>query len=416
MRSTLMSKHGNIDMQSVDFQSPMFFNELTMCFAELKKLKQNEIAESELVPNLSAIVKHHTGLNLAFSIDQYNPCVEIPKVDRNNILINSINRNYISSVDGLAMVNSAKDVVKGTVNLKTGRVTGIFEEIKVTIHLPFYMFLTKTYEPEEIAAITLHEVGHIFTYCEFITRTVSTNQALAGLSKALDNSGTVEERVVVLSSVKKALNLKELDEKELAKSNNKKIVEIVVITNIIKETESELGSNVYDFSTWEYLADQYATRYGAGRYLITSLDKMFKGSFNISFRSLAVYLAFEAFKLLSVMLNPVLPLMFGVFDSEGDGTYDKPEARFLRVRNQIVENLKIKDLPTERIENLKEDLVKVDEILKHVTDRRQFFGVLIDTFSPTARRRYNQKKLQQELEAIAVNDLFVKAAELKQLG
>jgi hypothetical protein len=407
-----------IDMESIDFQSLTFFKELTAQFVELRKVKKEDIPDSEIINTLSSIIKHHTGLNIAFNFADNDPSVAIPMVNKNNILINSFIRNYINSADGLKMINDSKGVVRGSVNIKTGMVSGIFTEVKSTINIPVYMLSEKSkYEPEEVAAILLHEIGHLFTYYEYMSRTVTTNQMLAGLSKALDNSGTVEQRESVLISVKKAANLKDLDVKELAKSNSSKVAEIVVITNIAKEVKSELGSNIYDFSTWEYLADQYAARNGAGRYLVTALEKLYKGMFNKSFRSLPVFLFMEALKLI-LLFSPASSIsgFLLAMDSDGDGTYDTPEARFKRLRAQIVENLKDKKLSKEDNERLSSDLLTIDDILKNVNDRRQFFGVVYDALAVWNYKDRDQKKLQQNLEAIAVNELFAKSADLRQIA
>lgn len=413
MRRTLLD---HVAMESVDFQSPVFFKELALSFSELKKLKKDEIGDSDIATNLSKIVAHHTGLNVVFDIGENDPSVEIPMVDKNNPLINSFIRNYISSSDGIKMIANAGGVARGTVSLRTGKVSGIFTEIKSKIWLPVRMLITDKFTPEEIAAITLHEVGHLFTYYEFITRTVTTNQVLAGLAKALDGTESIDQREAVLINVKRAMNLKDMDTRELAKSNNKKVAEIVVVSNIVKQTESEIGSNVYDFSTWEMLADQFAARFGAGRDLVTGLDKLYRGSWNISFRSLPAYLALEALKLVSLFIIPGMALIIMSIDGAGDGTYDRPGARMKRIRNQIVENLKDTKLSKDDQERLKADLAAIDDVLKCIEDRRQFVGVLWDVLIPSARKALNQERLQKDLEAIAANDLFVKAADLKALA
>lgn len=400
-------------VESINFQPNTFFKELVNQVVELKKVAKAEIADSEIVGFLSKIVAHHTGLNVTFEIGDIDPCVDIPMVNKNNVLINSFIRNHLNSADGIKMINEANGVVRGSVNLKTGMVTGIFTEVKSKIHMPIVMFTTSKYDPEEVVAIMLHEIGHLFTYYEFMSRVVTTNQVLAGIAKGLDGSGTVEEREAVLINAKKAMNLSDLDTKALAKSNNNKVVEIVIISNITKQVTSEVGSNIYDFSTWEYLADQYVARQGAGRQLVTGLEKIFKGSWNISFRSLPTFLAMEAFKIVLIALG-----LFGVsfllmaIDSD-NATYDLPGARFKRIRDQIVENLKLKTLTKDDNERLQADLVAIDSILKDVNDRRQFFGVIWDVLYSPARKGRKQEQLQQELEAIAVNELFAKAAELK---
>lgn len=399
--------------ESIQFQSTAFFKELTLIFKEIKDLKKEEIRDSELIQTAAKVIKHHTGLSFIINVGDVDPCVEIPMVDKNNILINSFIKNQLNSADGLKLVNESSGVVRGKVNLSTGEVSGIFSEVEVKMHLPSRMFETSKFEPEEIAAITMHEVGHILVYFEYMARTVTTNQMLSGLSKVLDGND-ISERETVLLSVKKAGKLSELDVSALSKSNNKTVTEIVVITNITKQAESELGSNVYDFSTWEYLADQYAARNGAGRYLVTGLEKIYKGMWNISFRSTTGYLAMEAFKLLMLFVLPQISLLLMAMDGSGDGSYDRPGARTKRVRDQIVENLKNKSLSKDDHERLTADLEAIDIVLKTINDRRQFVGVVWDTIIPSARKNINQERLQKELESIAVNELFVKSAELKQ--
>lgn len=424
---------GAVSMESLAFQSDLsFFKELTALFTEMKGMKQSVLSDGDVAARMRKVITKHTGLNVMMDFGDWDPCVEIPMVSKNNVLINSFIRNFLNSNDGLKMINDAGEAVRGTVNIKTGKVSGVFSDIESTIHLPIYMLVSTKFDAEEMAAITLHEVGHLFTYYEFMSRSVTTNQCLAGMAKALDGSSSIEQRESVLMSVREAMNLKDMDVKELAKSNAKNVIDVVVITNIAKNAESELGSNVYDFSTWEYLADQYAARQGAGRYIVTGLEKLYKGSFNISFRSTPSFLAMEAFKAM-MMIAPVIavgtPALAGLaggflnlvfmliaMDGAGDGTYDRPGARFKRVRNQVIENLKDRKLPRDTQERLQADLVAIDEVLHHVNDRRQLLGVIWDTVSPSARRAWNQFKLQRELEDIAANDLFVQASKLKTMA
>ena len=413
--------------ESILFQvNSQLFKELILSFKALQKEAKDKISDSELVTNISKIIKHHTGLNVTLNIANNNPQVTIPMVNKNNVLVNSVIRNVVNSSDGLKLIAESKGAAKGSVNLKTGEVSGIFSEVSSTIDMPIYMFTTMQFTPEEISAIALHEIGHLVVYYEYMSRTVSTNQALAGVSKALDKSGTVEEREAVLITAKTALGLKDLDAKLLAKSNNKKVAEIVIITNIVKETVSELGCNIYDLSTWEYLADQYAARHGAGRYLATGLEKVYNSIGNISFRSTPTYLAMEALKVFliispiivltitgSMFISPLsLSIVLMMLDSDNP-TYDRPGERIKRIRDQIVENLKDKKLDKDDIERLNADIAAIDIILKEVDDRRQFISVLWDIVSSTSRKARNQESLQKELEDLIVNDLFVMASKLK---
>jgi hypothetical protein len=59
-------------------------------------------------------------------------------------------------------------------------------------------------------------------------------------------------------------------------------------------------------------------------------------------------------------------------------------------------------------------LTVIDEVIAGVKDRQQVLGYVRDFLSPIRRRRISQEKLQRELETIAHNDLFVRAASLRQ--
>jgi len=414
-------KQPEFALESIDFQNPLFFKELTAIFENLAKVPEAEMADSAECVQLSRVVTHHTGMSIGFSLGNIDPCIEVPMLDRNNILINSMIKNFVNSADGLRMIAAAEDgVVRGKVNIRTGRVSGIFTDVKATIHLPTKMLKGSKYTAEEMAAITLHEVGHLFTYFEYSSRTVVTNQALAGMSKSLDGNLGPAEREAVFVSVKKALKLTDLDTKELAKSTNNRIVELVVVSAVARAARHELGANVYDFSTWEYLADQYAARQGAGRHVVTALDKLYRGMFHISFRSLPAYVAMEALKLgmlvMAAKTGMGLPFIFLVaMDGQGDGTYDLPGARFKRVRNQLVEALKEPKLSPAEVRNYQDDIAAIDKVLEGVNDRRQLLGLLWDAVAVWNWKEADQKKFQQDLEAIAANDLFQHAADFKNM-
>lgn len=404
-----------VGMESIAFQSnPALRKELLATTQQIFALPKKDIsADHELFGVLAATIKHRTGINASIVVGTVGPAVEIPSVDRNNPLLVPMQRAFSTSSDGMRLIAQSEDLVRGGVDARTGMVTGVFTELPIKFYFPVSMFAGKL-TPEEAVGVMLHEIGHPYTYFEYITRAATSNAVLSGLSKALDGADSVQSREAILISAKKALRLSDLDEKELAKSSNKKVIEVVVITSVIRQTRSELGSNIYDMTTWEALADQYATRMGAGRDLTTGLAKLYRGGFNISFRSLPTYLAMEAFKLIAIV-NPAIFLFLLLLDSPSE-LYDTPGDRFKRIRNQVVENLREPELSKDDIARLNEDLRVLDDMIKSVNDRRQLIGLIWDTVSPQSRKDRNQRLLQQNLEELAANDLFIAAVNLKQLA
>jgi hypothetical protein len=415
------SKFINPALESIEFQTgQVFFKELTAAFEELRKNKSKDLADDPAVLVLQKVINHHTGLDVQMSFGVIGPHVQVPNVNKNHPLVVDIHRNMTNSGTGLSIIEHADGAARGSVNLQTGKVSGIYTKIPHVIEFPIGYVQGKQFTSEECAAITLHELGHLNTYYEYMTSALTTNQALAGLSRSWEGNQTLVEREAVLLSVHKALNLKTDGIKELAKSSNKKVVEAVVLSQVMQKSQSEMGSNIYDMTSWEYLSDQYAARQGAGRHLVTALDKVMNSVFTPSFRSTPVFLAIEAFKILTTFsalltFNPFPLIGVMLVTQPGKDTYDKPEARFLRIRNQIVENQKQKDLSPADRDRLSSDLATIDAIVKHVNDRRDFFTVLWHVFSKDYRNQFRSEQLQKDLELIAANDLFDKANQLKDL-
>jgi hypothetical protein len=199
----------------------------------------------------------------------------------------------------------------------------------------------------------------------------------------------------------------------------------VIITSYAKELQSEIGSNVFDINGWEQMADQYAARQGAARAFVTFLDKAYREDGTIKYRNMFTYLFVEAVKLAGVILTP---FTFGISTafaalmcmndsvSDSDTIYGTLKTRYGRMRDQLVAELKEKDTDDERQKALAQDIQVLDDLLSDFKERQQLLGYVMDFLSPIHRKRISQEKLQRELEQLAHNDLFVRAANLKQLG
>jgi hypothetical protein len=418
----------SLALEAIDFQTNGSFNkELISIFEGLAKGSGKELGDHELAQQLPAVIRHHTGLNAVVLFGAPTLASASALVNHNNPLLNAISieeREFMPNADADKILYKAESAPVGRVNLKTGMVSGVFSDFPTFITLPTEVATGKGFTAEEKAAMVLHEIGHLEIYFEFLARTVSTNQILAALAKKYESTGNIKEREVFLTKVKTLAQLKDLDVEALAKSNDKKVVEVVIVTSIVKAIESELGSNIYDMNAWEQLADQYVARQGAGRALVTALDKAERFDGNIAYRSLGYYLYVEAVKLLFAALAPLtsgvtlIPLLIacGADSTDQGGVYDSLKNRMGRVRDQIVEALKDQRLKPEEVNALNQDLGIIDEVLSNVKDRQQLLGYVIDFLSPWHRKRISQEKLQRELERLAHNDLFVRAANLKQLG
>lgn len=406
----------SVALESIQFQSGRFFKELTAIFASFSEVPKEKLLDTPVWTTVANCIRKHTGIIVSVIPESTGPAIQIPMMDKNHPLWPTPWENAVNSGDGVRLLQAAGGLVKGSVNLGTATVSGVFCDLGAVMYIPAEFVSNKDFSAEEKAAVCLHECGHYFVFCEYLGRTVTTNYVLSVLTRSLEQSQGPDERVAVIVAAKDALKLRTLQAKELAQEKNLATVQGIVISNALQQMRSELNSQGYDDIGFEYLSDEFATRQGAGRYLITALDKMHRKVFHRAYRPLPIYLMLELLKialLLIPALQPIAVLLISIDNSHP--MYDDPEARTRRVRNQIVEAMKDPQIPPAQFKALKEDLDAVDKILAVVVDRRQWFAVLFDSILPWRRRTRSQMLLQKELENLAHNDLFVKAQELKQL-
>ncbi|WP_433706470.1 hypothetical protein [Paraburkholderia sacchari] len=199
---------------------------------------------------LSKIVESHTKLQISFDLGFEGPSVSVPKVDRNHPMLNALRRQWTMSKDGLKIIKGAGSRGAGTVNIATGMVSGAFAEIEPTIYMPVDLLVDRGFSAEELAPITLREIGRVFVYFEFISRTATTNQVLTGIARALDTTDTQKDHTVILLAAREALKLKDFDAKELENITDKRVIEAVLLSNVGRESRSELGSDIYDENSY----------------------------------------------------------------------------------------------------------------------------------------------------------------------
>lgn len=227
----------------------------------------------------------------------------------------------------------------------------------------------------------------------------------------------------ILKAAQKHIVFKDLDVSDAAKIEKADTLCVVLLDAKIREIRSHTGLSVYDENGWEFLSDQFATRQGAGRWLVTALDKMHRSAGDSVYLGSAgrffTYLLHIVVNVLATVLSyglwALLMLSLGFLVTPNGGTYDATDARLKRVRNDMVNALKSSKLDRIAKADILEDIKAVDEITSKM---RPFFGIwdwLYVNLYPKHKRELNQKTLEQELEKLGANDLYIKAAQFANL-
>lgn len=402
-------------LEAVKFQAePVLFEAVTRSVKAIRA-ENAYTATAPSVKALNDLIVRHTNLNLLVSVDSsedINASAFLPDLSRSHPIITNVRRQRGNNRAALAILKQRDSkVLNGRVDLQKGKVYGdlasVESVIEVTTGLLDYTAITH----EEVAALILHEVGHILTYCEYVHRSVTSNYALLAVAEEVVGASE-EKRIELIDATSKRFNIESDYLEPLKTSQSKEVAYSVLITRHIQKTRSELGANVYDERGCEHLADQYATRMGGGAALVTGLAKMYRR--HPSRYSTSRYIAFEGMKITLVALSTLAlsPFLLVAMTMAYDPTqriYDEPEARFRRIRNELVGGMKDRSLSDDRRAQLKKDLEMIDAAMSEYKDRRSFYEYLYTTFLPSARNQNKQIEHQQELESLANNELFAKA-------
>lgn len=417
-----------LGLEAIDFQSGALFAELTQAFAKVRgKGKKPTEADIQKL-DIPAIVFAHTGLRITFELRFslfFNAHVLPGMVDRNHPLLKGRGKMPMDA-DGIQKIKSTNQGLMAGIDRKRGRVSGLYSELVSHVSITTAAFNSEKFTDAEIAALLLHELGHAFTYYEFLGNTFTTNYVLLCTVNAINKTDSIKERQVLLKAADTALGVNVSKGETLASKKLELLNEtlpVVYISALGEKSRSELGMNLYDLRSWEQLSDQFATRHGAGKDLVTALDKIYRSVLHSSTYSQPVFLAMEAFKVVRLAImgfvataNPVvaailvlrLTLMLIVLNPQ-EKFYDDPEARAKLVKQQLTEALKDKELTSDERKKYLQDIELIDEVLQGLNDRKGYVKLLWSYVLPWGKKGYQDEVVMKQMEELANNELFISA-------
>lgn len=206
----------------------------------------------------------------------------------------------------------------------------------------------------------------------------------------------------------------------------------------------------YDDTSFEALADNFSSRFGYAEHLVTGLEKLYPGGVKVKWYFDAIRSATMTFKIVknffgqlrrlyfwSTMIGKTFDqimvyfniyeaiigfiwgVLFGYYllktsgESGRNYTYDELEKRYNRIRAQIIEAIKNKELPKKDAEALIESAEMIGALIKDVKPYRGPLDFMFNTFNPKDIRAKNSIARQQAIEDLMTNDLFLTSMKLK---
>ncbi len=413
---------------AVAFQvSNIFRMELTNAIEESRGTGKLDIAR------IAAVIKKHTNLSVQVGLDTTlvpNAYVIPPKVDKNHPLVNEWRRAFNANTDGINSINFTNGAAFGGVDFETGKVSGVFSKLTSEIWITKgaidgYGQIRLT--SGEITGMIIHEIGHVITYFATLGQTFRTAYILDGFVRETMKVNEKEARYKLIRDFESETGVTISDKVRVAESENEGSIATVVLSDIIESSRSQYGTTLYDMRSWEALSDQYAARMGCAGELASALDKLYGIYEPMYYRGTFKYLMVEIGKFLGVFLlitaNALLLNIIGLViifvylsASPHQREYDNPHERLVKLRNELIAQLKDKGINKERSASLLADIEAINRALDNVKDRHSFFEKFWLVVSPYTRRQVKMGKEIQELEQLVNNEIFVEAAKLKKLA
>lgn len=419
-----------VGTESIGWQDGKTARMMTECFEKI--MTGGEFTSAAVAKSgLAKVIGDQTGISVEISVDDSpfpNAYVGIPDIDRNNPLINDWERKWFRNGDLSAIQKFVNGKFTGLIDRENSRVGGDLSKFTVPMFITRGLLASELFSAEEKAAVIGHECGHVFTYYERLIDLVSANYGALTAAERILNTGRGVDRIEILREYDKALGVNIPDKENVIKMEKGEAIYVHVVSETVKQRRNEEGDTIYSYRGFEFSSDQFATRHGFGRALVTALDKVNRSSYNSSYASWPVHIAIQVAKVALVSFiivgsaiamrvgNLFVTIVMLLAARPLNKSYDEPMARAQRIRREMITELKDNNLPKAKRQQVIQDLDIIDLTMKDVEDKRTVMEAIWAYLVPSGREATAKMEYQQMIERLANNDLFAQTAKLTDLG
>lgn len=330
-----------------------------------------------------------------------------------------------------SVLQKLKHNEKGYIDLKNARLGGYLSQLRHYLIFDFVSLVQKgDINEKELTAIFLHELGHAFTGIENVYRLEKVNSTIYDILAHLNNNQP-EKALYVF---KKNFGDEDLKDFMISSDKERKVFLEKVLYRYLDELRSQLANGKYDETNFENMADSFAVRFNRGEDLARGLSKFMYGKdlygkdFNVftdnlisSMRLFIFFLKEFYFMFIALTSHGIIGLFFYLILMyairfilyPNQLTYDYPKDRINRIKNGIINNLKNINLPQEMLNQLLEQYVYVNTVIENLSKYVDYNEWVLKYYGPLLPKQKYYIKLQQTIENVLNNTLFVSSAKLK---
>lgn len=334
---------------------------------------------------------------------------------------------------------SEQELFKGTVDIKTGKVSGIYSEIPIDIFIATEFFTDRNMvgiEGIHVAAIACHEMGHGFTYLRYLGRMVLSNVVVSEITRRQHEGADDKTMQEVVKVAEQRTGWKLRDLGEINGSTDPLLIQQVVMAGMVESIRSELGTKFYDLRAFEFSSDQFVARHGGAQYIVEALDYMYK-SFPAYFKeyrgrkanimaSLTGYamILLGALGVVGGIMTGLVPVaMLGLFaviiplfSGGDDGIYDPIPKRYEAMRRELIASAKDAFLSVRQRQEIINQISAIDGILSEIQrNSKGYFApdVIVEYIAGIFSGKPAEQKFQRQLENLVNNRLFELSNQLQ---
>lgn len=379
---------------------------------------------------IAKIVMEETGICIQMRVEKasyINAGVYIPELDRNNPILTNYMRGWRSNSDLHKVINFNNGTFNGLLDKKNGKVAGDFSKMIVPVFVTSAMMLdAERYTDSDVAAAIGHEVGHLWSYFERLIDLLSMNYAASYVAERVLKTATDVDRISLITEYEKAMDIELADKETIARSESGGVIYTHLVLETIKNRRNAEGNEVYSYRGFEFSSDQFVTRHGGGLAVATVVAKINQDYGHTSTMSWTAHIllnvagaivflaALGILALAGMWFTAIVTGLLIVGCNPHASVYDNPEERLQRIRNEMVGSLKEATSPEQRA-SVSHDIALLDGIMKDFEDKPSWHELIWNHLLPNGRKTKANMSLQQDLEKLMNNDLFVAAARLEQV-
>lgn len=392
-----------------------FFNTLTETIEQIRDGQKGFTALGEVICDNICVDECFVVLE---HVKYDDASITVPAIDQNHMfhhfLTDEMKQMSLSRV--IANLEKGKGKI-GWVDRENAVLGGVFRQYKPILFISEKTLMGDHLKPEHVAAIILHEVGHLFSYYETLISMIVTNKAISdAVEDMVGKKDPIIKMKIIDGLVSDKILPENMDTEAVSKLDNEHIHQLL-ITTAMKESVYKNDSPLYDITLAEQQADAFATRLGAGKELAEALHVMNKKD-NAYEKPPTLMMELFCFVMKSVVfLGPIYwatSWSFNYFRKTTD-MYGTPYERFSRIKREMIGDLKQRT-DRKEIKQLIKDLDEVEKMLSEIPDTRTRLEKFWDFVTPFLRRQSSKKEQQQAVEKLLNNDIYINALKLQDKG